>query len=246
MSALISESLARRAVPAGDPIGCRLRIGAPDGPPYTIVGVVGDVRQASLGLSDAEAVYTTAAQWRFADKAMSLVVRTPRNPAALTALVRDAVWSVDRDQAIVRVATMDDLVATSTAERRFALLLFEAFAAAALVLAAAGIYGVMSASVAERTREIGVRSALGASRRSVVAMVVREGMTLAGIGVALGLGGAIVATRAIAAMLFGVSRLDPVTYLSVTVMLASVALIACAFPAWRAARVDPATTLRAE
>ena len=148
--------------------------------------------------------------WRFADNAMSLVVRTTRNPAALAAAVRDAIWSVDRDQAIVRVATMEDLVATSAAERRFALMLFEAFALAALVLAAAGIYGVMSASVAERTREIGVRSALGASRGSVLLMVVREGMTLAGLGVALGLGGAILATRAIAAMLFGVSRLESI------------------------------------
>lgn len=125
-------------------------------------------------------------------------------------------------------------------------MLFEAFALAALVLAAAGIYGVMSASVAERTREIGVRSALGASRGSVLSMVVREGMTLAGLGVALGLGGAILATRAIAAMLFGVSRLDPVTYVGVTAVLAAVALVACGVPAWRAARVDPATTLRTE
>ncbi len=125
-------------------------------------------------------------------------------------------------------------------------MLFEAFALAALVLAAAGIYGVMSASVAERTREIGVRSALGASRGSVLLMVVREGMTLAGLGVALGLGGAILATRAIAAMLFGVSRLDPVTYVGVTAVLAAVALVACGVPAWRAARVDPATTLRTE
>lgn len=125
-------------------------------------------------------------------------------------------------------------------------MLFEAFALAALVLAAAGIYGVMSASVAERTREIGVRSALGASRGSVLSMVVREGMTLAGLGVALGLGGAILATRAIAAMLFGASRLDPVTYVGVTAVLAAVALVACGVPAWRAARVDPATTLRTE
>ncbi len=246
LSVLISESLARRAVPVGDPIGRRLRIGAPDGPAYTIVGVVGDVRHGSLGLSEPEAVYTTAAQWRFADNAMSLVVRVARNPAALAGTLREAIWSVDRNQAIVRVATMEDLVAASAAERRFALRLFEAFALAALVLAAAGIYGVMSASVAERTREIGVRSALGASRGSMLAMVVREGMALAGLGVLLGLAGAVMATRAIDAMLFGVSRHDLVTYLGVTAVLAAVALLACGVPAWRAARVDPATTLRTE
>ncbi len=246
LSVLISESLARRAVPVGDPIGHRLRIGAPDGPAYTIVGVVGDVRHASLGLTESEAVYTTLAQWRFADNAMSLVVRVARNPGALAGTAREAIWSVDRNQAIVRVATMEDLVAASAAERRFALRLFEAFALAALVLAAAGIHGVMSASVAERTREIGVRSALGASRGSMLAMVVREGMALAGVGVLLGLAGAILATRAIEAMLFGISRHDPPTYLGVTAVLGAVALMACGVPAWRAARVDPATTLRTE
>ncbi len=246
LSALISESLARRAVPEGDPIGRRLRIGSPDGAPYTIVGVVGDVRQGSLGLAESEAVYTTQAQWRFADNPMSLVVRTSRSPAALAGPVRDAVWSVDRDQAIVRVAPMTDLVAASESERRFTLRLFEAFALAALGLAAAGIYGVMSASVTERTREIGVRSALGAPRGLTLALVVREGMTLTGLGVLLGLAGAILATRAVEAMLFGISRLDPATYLGVTAVLWAVALIACAVPAWRAARVDPATTLRTE
>jgi predicted permease len=246
LSVLISESLARRAVPAGDPIGRRLRIGSPDGAPYTIVGIVGDVRQGSLGQAESEAVYTTQAQWRFADNPMSLVVQTSRSPVALAGVVRDAVWSVDRDQAIVRVAPMTDLVAASESERRFTLRLFGAFALAALGLAAAGIYGVMSASVTERTREIGVRSALGAPRGLTLALVVREGMSLAGLGVLLGLAGAVLATQAVDAMLFGISRLDPATYLGVTAVLWAVALIACAVPAWRAARVDPATTLRTE
>jgi putative ABC transport system permease protein len=141
---------------------------------------------------------------------------------------------------------MDELLSASAAERRFALILFEAFALAALVLAAAGIYGVIAGSVAERTREIGVRSALGASRRDILALVVRQGMTLTGAGVAIGLAGAAGASRAIAAMLFGVSRLDPVTHIGVIGLLAAAALIACGVPAWRAARVNPATTLRAE
>jgi putative ABC transport system permease protein len=244
--ALVSESMAKRRLPGIDPIGRRLRIGPRDGPLYTIVGVVGDVKQMSLALNESDAVYTTATQWRFADNAMSLVVRARGDAAALGPHVRQAVWSVDKDQPIVRIATMDDLLAASAAQRRFALILFEAFALAALVLAAAGIYGVLAGSVAERTREIGVRSALGASRRDILALVIRQGMMLTGLGVAIGVAGAVAATQAIVAMLFGVSRLDPVTYLGVIGLLAGVAMLACGVPAWRAARVDPASTLRAE
>ena len=244
--ALISESLAKRFAET-DPIGQLLRIGANDGPPYTIVGVVGDVRQLSLAMDESDAVYTTASQWRFADDAMSLVVRARDGAdAALAPAIRKAVWSVDKDQPVVRVAMMDDLLAASAAERRFALILFEAFALAALVLSAAGIYGVLAGSVAERTGEIGVRAALGASRSSIVALVLRQGLRLTGLGVAIGLAGAIAASQAIAAMLFGVSPLDPVTYVGVIALLAGVSVIACAMPAWRAARVDPASTLRAE
>jgi putative ABC transport system permease protein len=244
LAALISESMAKRRLPGLDPIGRRVRIG--DGPPYTIVGVVGDVKQLSLALNEADAVYVTASQWRFADHAMSLVVRLRGDPTAFAPAVRRAVWSVDKDQPIVRVGTMDDLLAASAAERRFALILFQAFAFTALALAAAGIYGVLAGSVAERRREIGLRSALGASRGSIVTLVVRQGMTLTGLGVAIGLAGAVAATQAINAMLFDVSRLDPVTYLGVVGLLAGVAMIACGVPAWRAARVDPASTLRSE
>lgn len=244
--ALISESMAKRRLPGVDPIGQRLHIGTADGPLYTIVGVVGDVKQMSLALNDADAVYTTPAQWHFADHSMSLVVRARQDAASLASAVRQAIWSVDKDQAIVRVATMDDLVAATAAERRYALVLFEAFALVALVLAAAGIYGVLSGSVAERTSEIGVRSALGASRARIVALVVRQGMTLTGLGVVIGVAGAVAATQALVAMLFGVSRLDAVTYLVVVALLAGVAMLACGVPAWRAARIDPAATLRVE
>jgi putative ABC transport system permease protein len=242
--ALISETMARRRLPGLDPIGRRLQIG--DGVLYTIVGVVGDIKQMSLALNESDAVYITASQWRFADNTMSLVIRARGDAAAFAPLVRRAVWSVDKDQPIVRVATMEDLLAASAAERRFALIVFEAFALSALVLAAAGIYGVMSANVAERNREIGVRSALGASRGDILALIVRQGMTLTGLGVVLGLLGAVAATQLVVTMLFGVSRLDPATYLGVIVLLVSIATIACGVPAWRAARVDPATTLRAD
>jgi putative ABC transport system permease protein len=244
--AVISESLARTRFGTSDPLGRHVRIGPTDGPPYTIVGVVGDVRQLSLALTASDAVYTPAAQWRFPDSVMSLVVRARGDAAALIPAVRQAVWSVDRHQPIVRVALMEDLVAASAAERRFALMLFEAFALAALVLAAAGIYGLLSGSVAERTREIGVRAALGASRRSIVGLVLHHGLRLTVVGVVLGLAGAAAASQAIATMLFGVSRLDPLTYVSTVGLLVTVSAIACALPAWRAARIDPGTTLRAE
>ena len=244
--ALVSASFARTVLKGADPIGRRMRIGPQSGEPYTVVGVVGDVRQVSLALGEANAIYIPESQWHFGDNPMSLVIRSRGDPASLAPEVRRAVWSVDKDQPIVRVAMMDDLLAATAAERRFALILFEAFALAALVLAAAGLYGVLSGSVAERTREIGVRSALGASRKRILALVLGQGLRLTGLGVALGLAGAAVATRALVAMLFGVSRLDPVTYLGVIALLAAVSLVACAVPAWRAARVDPASTLRTE
>jgi putative ABC transport system permease protein len=241
---LISESLARTRFRGTDPIGRHVRLGPSS--PFTIVGVVGDVKQLSLALNESDAVYLPSGQGWFADRAMSVVVRAQGDAAPLAAAIREAIWSVDKDQPVVRVATMDQLLAASAAERRFALILFEAFALAALVLAAAGIYGVLAGNVAERTREIGVRAALGASRGDILALVVRQGMRLTGLGVAIGLAGAAVASHWIAAMLFGVSPLDLVTYVGVIALLAIVSMLACGVPAWRAARVDPASTLRAE
>lgn len=164
----------------------------------------------------------------------------------LAPAIRNAIWSVDKDQPIVRLATMDDLLAVLAAERRFALIMFEAFGIVALVLSATGIYGVLSGSVAARTREIGVRLALGASRSNILALVVRQGMTLTGLGIVIGLSGAVAASHAIVTSLFGVSRLDPLTYLGAAALLVCVSVIACRVPAWRAARVDPSITLRAE
>ncbi len=244
--AVISESMARRRLPGLDPIGQRLRIGPADGPLYTVVGVVGDVRQVSLALTESEAVYTTAEQWGPGDNARSLVVRARGEAATLAPAIREAIWSVDKDQPVVRTASMEDLVTASAAERRFALIVFEVFALAALALAAAGIYGILAGSVAERTREIGVRSALGASRGMIVGLVVRQGLALTAFGVLIGLMGAAAASRVIVSLLFAVSPLDPATYVGVIVVLGGVALLACSVPAWRAARVDPAATLRIE
>ena len=246
LALLISESLAKRKFPNQDPIGQRLHIGPTNRPWFTIVGVVGDVKQTSLAVSETDAVYTTPMQWHFPDNSMSLLVRTRGNTTALVPAIRNAIWSVDKDQPILRVATMDDLLAATAAERRFALILFETFGIVALVLAASGIYGVLSGSVTERTREMGVRLALGASRGNILALVVRQGMTLTGLGVVIGLSGAMAASQAIVTLLFGVSRLDPITYVGVIVLLVGVSGIACYLPARRATKVDPLIALRYE
>ena len=244
---LISESLAKRRFPNQDPLGKRLHIGGRNGTPaFTIVGVVGDVKQMSLGLNDTDAVYTTTTQWTYPERTLSLVVRGRGNASALVPAIKNAIWSVDHDQPIVRIVSMEALLAESAAERRFVLILFEAFGVVALALAASGIYGVLSGSVAERTREIGVRSALGASRNGIIALIVRQGMFLVSIGTMLGAAGALLASQAISAMLFGISRFDLLTYSSAIALLAVVAALACALPAWRASRIDPMEALRYE
>ncbi|HMA25430.1 MAG TPA: FtsX-like permease family protein, partial [Gemmatimonadaceae bacterium] len=243
---VLNESYAKRRLPKGDVIGQRLQIGPDDGERYTVVGIVGDVRQTSLSLGDEDAVYTTPGQWHWGDQLMTLVVRGRGDATALTPAIRRAIWSVDKNQPIVRIATMDELLDRSQANRHFALDLFEAFGFVALLLAAVGIYGVLSGGVTERMREIGVRSALGASSGDILALVVRQGMTLTGFGVVIGLGGAAAASRALTTLLFNVSRLDPITYAGVVALLVGVAFVASWAPAWRASRVDPAITLRSE
>lgn len=244
--ALLSAAAAQQRFAGADPIGQRLRIGPATSEPYTVVGVVGDVRQVSLGSPIGAAVYVPESQWPYGDRAMSLVVRTHSDPTALITSVRRAIWSVDKDQPIVRISRMDQLVAESAAERRFVLRLTGAFALAALFLAAAGIYGVLAGAVVERRRELGIRAALGASDQRIVAFVLRDGMLLTGLGTLLGVAGAVAASRLLTALLFGVSRLDPLTYAAVTVLLIAVAALSSVVPAMRAARVDPAITLRSE
>ena len=244
---LISESLAKSKFRDEDPIGQRLRIGPNDGPWNTVVGVVGNVKQTSLSVSLTDAVYITNSQWKlFSDRARWLVVRTGANPGRLASSIKDAIWSVDKDQPIVRVATMDARLNASAAERRFALILFESFGSVALLLAAIGIYGVLSGSVSERTREIGVRLALGAPRSNILALVMRQGMTLTATGMVIGLFGAALATKALVTLLFGISRLDPITYIGVVALLLTVSALACWLPARRATKVDPIIALRQE
>ena len=246
LAVVISESLARARFPGGDPIGQRLHIGPTDRPWFTVVGVVGDVKQLSLETNWLDAVYVSPPQWHFADASFWLVIRARDDAARLTPAIRTAIWSVDKDQPIVRVGTLATIVAATAGERRFALLLFEAFGLAALLLTAVGIYGVVSSGVHERRREIGVRTALGATRAAILKMVMSEGASMAGAGIVLGVLVAVGASRGLASLLFGVSRFDVLSYASVALLLVTVTAIACWLPARRAARIDPAITLRTE
>jgi putative ABC transport system permease protein len=246
LAAVISESLAKHRFGDQDPIGQRVRLGPSDGPWHTIVGVVGDVKQTSLAASDLHAFYTTPEQWRFGDNTMSLVIRATGNTANLTPAIRKAIWSVEKDQPIVQVAMMDDLLAASEAKRRFALILFETFGLVALALAGAGIYGVVSYTVTERTREIGVRLALGAERHSVFSLILRQGLKLTLSGIGLGLLMAWAVTRLLTNLLYGVSATDPSIFGGVALVLIVVALLACYWPARRATRIDPLVALRHE
>jgi hypothetical protein len=243
---VVNEAFAKSAFPTGDALGRRIRMGRADQPESTIVGVVADVKQTSLGAPDQDAFYVTTEQWYFTDAARWLVVRTNGDGTQLVPSIKRAIWSVDADQAVVRAASMESLVAGSEAQRRFALRLLEVFAAMALLLAGIGLYGVLAGSVADRRREIGVRAALGATGSSLVALVVREGVALTAVGAVVGVAGAITASGALSSLLYGVSRVDPPTYVVVVCVVLVVCAMACWLPAARAARVDPVTTLRVD
>jgi putative ABC transport system permease protein len=210
-----------------------------------IVGVVGDTKTGSLTGEGGAQIYVPHAQdsqWNF----MGLVIRTAGDPAAFATTLRREVQALDKDQPIYNVRTMDDVVANSLGTRRVSMQLFAVFAIAALLLAAVGISGVMAYSVTQRTQEIGIRMALGAQGGDVLRMVVRQGMTLALIGIGVGLAGALGLTRVLANLLFGVKATDPITFVAISLLLTFVALLACYLPARRASRVDPVIALRAD
>lgn len=243
---LINESFARQDWPGGDPLGVRVQIGGPQAPWRTIVGVVGDVHHVSLDERQAPQIYVPEAQWLGADGAMVLAARTRGEPAAMAAAVRTAIRSVDGDLPILHVATMQAVVANTAEQRRFALVLFQGFALVALLLAGAGIYGVLASSVTARTREIGIRSALGASRSGLLRLVIKQGLLLTLAGMSAGVVGALLLTRFLQGLLFGVGAQDPPTFVGVVAVLGVVALIACLAPALRATRVSPLEALRSE
>ncbi len=243
--AIVSDSFARAEFPNRTPLGHRIQIG-PVPTWFTIVGVVGTIKQSSLALDDLHQVYTPTTQWHWPDAELTLVVRSSASTATLVPAIKRAIWSIDKDQPIVRVATMRSLLETSEAKRQFAMILFEMFGLVALGLAATGMYGVLAGAVSERTREIGVRVALGATPGKILRVMFRNGMALTLIGVMIGTAGAVLASRGLVTLLFGISQLDPETYCGVIAVMLSVSAVACWIPAWRAAKIDPATTLRAE
>jgi putative ABC transport system permease protein len=245
--AIVNEAFAKKYWPGENPVGQLVTTGDPTKDQWMeVIGVVGDLKQLALSQRESNAIYVPEAQWPNADQAMSLVVRTKGDAAAIVPAIRRTIWAVNKDQPIVRVATAEMLVEQSEAQRRFALILFEAFAFVALALAAAGIYGVLAGTVTERLGEIGVRAALGASRANILGMIIRQGLGLTALGAAIGIVAALGLSRLMVSLLFDVSPLDPATYIVVTLVLAIVALLACLVPALRAARVDPMETLRTE
>jgi putative ABC transport system permease protein len=246
---VINESLAKRIWPGEDPIGKRLKQGWPETPerisPWReVIGVVGDVTFEGLSEVTPLQVYFPFAQVPLGD--LAFIVRTQVDPASVRASVETALRALDRDMPIYSVRTMEQVVESSIARERMAVLVLAVFAAVALTLASIGLYGVVAHGVTERTHEIGVRIALGAERRHVLGLVVRQGLSMAAIGTAIGIAGAVALSRWIEGLLFGVTATDPATIAAVVATLFTVALIACYVPAWRATRVDATQALRTE
>ncbi len=246
---LISQSLAKEFFPNEDPIGKHISLELVDryfeipSTPRQVVGIVGDVKLDGLD-SDRSmaAVYTPFEQ--LPTRGQNIVVRTSNDPTSIVSAVSNVIHSIDPSQTMVDVMTMDAVVAASIAQRRFTMLLLVTFAGLALVLAAVGIYSVLSYAVRRRVREIGIRMALGAQVRDVVQMIVADGMKPALVGVAIGFAGALALGRVLASVIYGVSSRDALTFASVSVILLTVAFLASAVPAWRAAQVEPVRTLR--
>ncbi len=248
---LISESMAKEFFPNEDPIGRHIILGLEDNgrdlppTPREIVGIVGDVKLQGLD-NDLSMSVVYDPFYQMPSRGMALAVRTSGDPQALGTAVTNAIHSVDSEQSILDISTMDQVTVFSIAQRRFTMLLLVSFAGLALVLAAVGIYSVLSYAVRRRVREIGIRMALGAQLRDVIRMIVIDGMTPTIIGVVVGAAGALALGKVLASVIYGVSSRDVVTFVSVSALLLAVALAATAFPAYRAAQVQPVRTLREE
>ena len=241
---LISQTTAQRFWSNEDPLGKRVRLGGSGGRLHTIVGIVPDVLHQGLEDGPDIQVYVPHAQW--VDGSMRLAVRTAADPAGVLAAIRREVNAIDASLALSQIFTMEQLVTRTTAQRRFTLLLAGVFAALSLLLAGLGIYSVIACSVAQRTRELGIRMALGAQTGDVLRLVIRQGMRLALIGTSLGLLAAWSVTRLMKSLLFGVSTTDPLTFGMLAMTLLGVALLACWIPARRATKVDPMIALRCD
>jgi putative ABC transport system permease protein len=246
--ALLSESAARQYFPNEDPIGKTIELGwgkgGPDRAGGQIVGIIGDVKNDGLDEAASPEIYLPFRQWPVS--LMSVVIRTTTPPETMAEAARREVYAVDPNLPLSSVRTLDQIVATSISQPRFYMLLLAIFAGVALALAAIGIFGVLSYAVAQRTREIGIRMALGAREGTVVRLVVRQAMTLVVVGVVLGTVAALFLSQTMTKMLFSVKPTDPVTFVGVAFVLTAVALVASYMPARRATRVDPIVALRAE
>ena len=242
---IVSKAFTKRYFPNEDPIGKRIIFDEPQKTPREIVGVVDDVRRKGLDVDVNPEMYVSYIQ--NPERRMNLVLRTEaRDASQVTPAARAQVKAFDPNQIIWRAQTLEQLLGTSVAPRKFNMLLLGIFAGVALLLAAVGLYGVMSYSVSWRTQEIGIRMALGANRADVLKLVVRQGMMMTLIGLVLGLAGAFALSRVLTGMLYGVSATDPLTFTGVSIVLLVVALLACLIPARRATHVDPIIALRTE
>jgi putative ABC transport system permease protein len=240
----VNATLVRKYLNGEQPIGKRVRFGDAGDDWITIVGVVGDSR--NLGLQQPPSPLLYLPYHRFPLAFMSVATRSAAAPGVVSSILRAAVKNADPDMPLERVVPLREVLQESVAEPRFRTVLLGAFALMAVTLAAVGLYGLISYSVAQRTREIGIRVALGAQPRQVVLPVVREGLILAVIGIAIGLGGAMAATRLLRDLLFGIDATDPLTFIAVATLLLTVAVLASYIPSRRAARVDPIVALRVE
>ena len=239
---VINETAAKRYWPGEDPIGRRIRFGGDQAPWMTIVGIVADVQMR--GARGTNVVETYIPYWQNPEAGINVVLKTAGDPQALAEPVKRAVKELDPGIAVASIATMDELVAGSIGSSRFYATLVAIFAGLALVLAAVGIYGVMSYAVAQRTQEIGVRLALGAAERQIFGLVVGESLKLAAVGLVLGLAGSIAVGKALGGMLFGVEGTDLATFTGTAALLVVVAFLAAYLPARRAMRIDPMVALR--
>jgi putative ABC transport system permease protein len=241
---VVTDEFARKYFPSGEPLGKRLR--TPSGAEAEIVGVVADVRHKRFDQPVEPAYYLTLPQDQESIDTMNLVVRTASDPLQVAPAVRRAVWEEDKDQPLEEIATMEQITAAATADSRFISIMLGAFALIALLLSAMGIYGVIAYSVAQRTREVGVRVALGAKRLDVLRLVIAQGMKLTLLGIAIGMSAALGLTQLMRSLLFGLSATDPLTFVAIAILLTFVALIACWIPARRAVKVDPMVAIRYE
>ena len=240
---VVNDTFAERIWPGENPIGKRLRIGF-EKKQREVIGVVGTIKQTTLNAEERPAMYLPHLQ--AATPGLTLLVRTRGEPLSMAAAVRQEVRALDKDVPVTQVQTMEKVLGASVAQPRFSMLLVGLFAGLALVLSAVGIYGVMAYAVSRRAHEIGVRMALGAGANQVLKLVLKDGMTLAFAGIAVGLLGAFALTRLMASLLFGIGAKDPLTFVTVAAFLAFVAFIACYIPARRATKVDPLVALRNE